>query len=98
MNVPIPISDAPIDLYMGENYIGFSSPPSGYNSYRMLDDIGSPDVVYSISGFNPITGERGNTYWEFNRPSGDNFPIESGRGYKVFMKVDVLKWYPNKKQ
>jgi len=59
----------------------------------MLQEIGAPDVILSISGYNPLTGQWENTYWEFSKPGGMNFPILSGQGYLVFMKIEKT-WLP----
>ena len=68
--------------------------PPEYNTYTMLQDIGDPEEIASIVGFNPLIGKQGHTYWNYNQPSGDNFPIQSGSGYMVYMKKDVVNWFP----
>ncbi len=94
LHFPIPLPNPAIDLKKGINYIGIPSPPPEYNTYTMLQDIGGPEEVASIIGFNPLIGKQGHTYWNYNQPSGDNFPIQSGSGYMVYMKKDVVNWFP----
>ncbi|MCL6583145.1 MAG: hypothetical protein K6U11_05840 [bacterium] len=93
---PLSLPNPPIDLRRGENWVGIPSPPAGYSSYLMLQDIGSASEVSSICGFDPESGRWKITYWHHGQPSGDNFPIRSGLGYLVYIIGDKPKWLPGK--
>jgi hypothetical protein len=88
LSFPFPPPNQHISLKEGINWIGVPNPPPGYTSYAMLREIGAPDEILSISCFNPFTGQREDTYWEFGKPGGKNFPILSGQGYLVFMTTE----------
>ncbi|MEW6379900.1 MAG: hypothetical protein AB1611_09880 [bacterium] len=98
LNFPLPMPNPPIDLKQGQNWVGISDPPSGYSSYLMLQDIGSAREVSSIFGFDPETGRWKITYWDHDRPAGDNFPIRPGVGCIVHMTGERLKWLPGRRK
>ncbi|MGA1863903.1 MAG: hypothetical protein ACMUHX_02450, partial [bacterium] len=93
LSFPFPPPNQTISLKEGINWVGVPSPPPGYTSYVMLRDIGTANEILSISGYNPITGQREDTYWEFGKPGGKDFPIFSGQGFWVFMKTEK-PWLP----
>ncbi len=93
LSFPFPPPNPSITLEEGINWIGIPSPPPGYTSHIMLREIGAPEEVVSIAGYNPRTGQWESAYWEFGKPGGDNFPILSGSGYMVFMKKEK-GWLP----
>jgi hypothetical protein len=59
----------------------------------MLEEIGTPEEIVSISGYDSLTGQWQTTYWEFEKPRGENFPVISAQGYMVFMKKEK-SWLP----
>lgn len=92
----IPIFNSAIDLQKGMNWVAIPSPPPflEYTSHIMLQDIGSPEEILCICDYDSSESKWSTTYWIFNEPRGDNFPIRSGKGYIVFMKKEKLKWLP----
>lgn len=94
LEMPVQFMNPFIDLNPGANYTGIPNPPPGYTSYDMLKEIGASGEVESISGFDPLTSRWGNTYWHFNKPCGDRFPVLPGRGFIISMKKEKTNWLP----
>ncbi|MCP4688970.1 MAG: hypothetical protein GY859_13030, partial [Desulfobacterales bacterium] len=74
-------------LAPGLNIAAVPCPTSGYTSYDLLADLGSPEVVAGIQRFNGMTGAFETTGYRGSSPSGARFKIVNGEGYVINMKT-----------
>ncbi|MEJ2430627.1 MAG: hypothetical protein P8075_17170, partial [Deltaproteobacteria bacterium] len=79
------------DLTIDLNVLGFPvqlSPP--LTSYGLLlylkEQAGGSTVVDSVKRYNKETGKWDTASWFSQQPAGDDFPIEPGNGYLIYMK------------
>ncbi|MFH1147479.1 MAG: C25 family cysteine peptidase, partial [Pseudomonadota bacterium] len=58
---------------------------AGYTSYDLLKDLGA-DSVTSIQWMDPASGKIKSAYWFWSAPAGDDFAVQAGQAYAVYMK------------
>ena len=74
-------------LSAGLNLFGYPvDVPEGYTSYDLIIDLGTEDEISKIQRYNTATGTFETTAYEGGIIIGDEFNIESGEGYYVYMK------------
>jgi PKD repeat protein/prenyltransferase beta subunit len=79
-----------VNLYPGLNIYGFwLDVEDGYTSYDMINEIGSSDEIDMIQKYDPIHGKLLKTYYTGTLIQGDEFPINGGEGFLVYMKQEV---------
>jgi len=82
-------TESTADLYSGINVVGFSSVPSEYDAFQLLQHIGNPDKVASIRRFSLETGRYETAVYSAGNASGVNFRIRRGDAYLISMKQDA---------
>lgn len=76
-----------VSLFAGLNVSGYPvEVPGGYTSYDLIVDLGTADEIDKIQRYNLATGTFETTAYEGGVVGGDDFNIESGEGYYVYMK------------
>ena len=74
---------------LGLNLFGYPVNISpGYTSYDLLFDLGTKDEIIKIQRFNAETGVYETTSYQDGVAGGDEFNIEAGQGYLVYMKTN----------
>nr|WP_319396084.1 prenyltransferase/squalene oxidase repeat-containing protein [uncultured Desulfobacter sp.] len=74
-------------LKAGLNLFGYPTGVAyGYTSYNLIADLGNETDVEKIQRYNPTTNVFETTYFDGSVVSGDQFDIQNGEGYYVYMK------------
>lgn len=85
--IPAPLAPESLTFCRGLNIFSPSMELPGYDSHRLLKDLGS-GYASSIQWQDPDSGRIQSTYWFWGMPSGNKFAIECGGVYYVHMLQD----------
>ena len=86
------VTDTAVDLNAGINIVGFSAIPAGYDAYQVLQALGDPNTVASISHFNRDTGRYETAVYYADTVNGSRFQIQRGEAYLISMRQGVLRF------